>query len=237
MKASFLRCHAELIGKLPVRQAADRRYHFHTEFQRILRNLRGDAAEHFEIPEIQQRNAVRNIFLESLRCELQPTVGHQASWALHLEPLHVIDKASGLTKSIQTGSSGGSGVQNLAYEWDLMGNLKKRKDLNQGILNEEFFYDNLYRLDYSQLNDVVNPRNLDVSYNELGNITWKSDIGSYTYDNAKKHQVTSTGNGWSFEYDNNGNMTKRGGNSIIWTSYNYPSCIGSGPTRGAPILD
>jgi len=62
----------------------------------------------------------------------------------------------------------------------------------------------------------------------MGNITSKSDVGSFTYDASKKHQVTSTSNGWNFAYDENGNMTSGRGRTIEWTSYNYPSCIREG---------
>lgn len=136
-----------------------------------------------------------------------------------------IDAITGWLKSIQSGVGGGAGVQDLAYEWDLVGNLKKRKDVNQSNLTEEFFYDNLYRLDYSTLNASTN---LDLSYDALGNITSKTGVGTYGYHATKKHQVTSTSNGWSFGYDANGNMTDGRGAYTSWTSYNYPLCIRTG---------
>jgi RHS repeat-associated protein len=136
-----------------------------------------------------------------------------------------MDAVTGWLKSIQTGLSGGTGVQNLGYTWDLAGNLKTRKDVTQSNLTEEFFYDNLHRLDYSTLNGVTN---LDLAYDALGNITNKLDVGTYTYDATKKHQVTSTSNGWSFGYDNNGNMTSGRGATITWTSFNYPASITNG---------
>lgn len=135
------------------------------------------------------------------------------------------DSVTGLLKTIQSGVGGGTGVQNLAYTWDLVGNLLSRKDVNQSNLTETFVYDNLYRLDYSQLNAVTN---LDVSYAALGNITSKSDVGTYTYDSTKKHQLVSTSNGWSFTYDNNGNMLTGRGATITWTSYNYPASVTNG---------
>jgi len=141
------------------------------------------------------------------------------------------DSVSGTLKSIQTGLGGGTSVQNLTYEWGSVGNLRKRKDLNQSNLTEEFFYDNLYRLDYSQLNGITN---LDLSYDGLGNIVSKSDVGSYTYHATKRHQVTSTSNGWSFGYDLNGNMTSGRGATINWTSYNLPSSIGIPPLLLTP---
>lgn len=135
------------------------------------------------------------------------------------------DLVTGWLESIRTGVSDGTGVQNLSYEWDLAGNLKKRIDGNQGNLTEEFFYDNLYRLDYSKLGSF---ENLNLAYDLLGNITSKSDFGNYSYHASKKHQVTSAGS-ISMAYDLNGNMTSRGTTSISWTSYNYPLCI----TKGA----
>ena len=64
-----------------------------------------------------------------------------------------------------------------------------------------------------------------MAYDSLGNITSKSDVGTYTYHASKKHQVTSTSNGWTFGYDNNGNMTSGRGATMTWTSYNYTSQI------------
>jgi RHS repeat-associated protein len=135
------------------------------------------------------------------------------------------DAVTGWLKSIQTGVGGGTGVQHLEYQWDLAGNLKKRIDGNQSGLTEEFFYDNLNRLDYSERNGV---ENLNMGYDALGNISSKSDVGNYFYDPTKKHQVTSTSNGWSFAYDDNGNMTSGRGATITWTSSNYPASITSG---------
>ena len=67
-----------------------------------------------------------------------------------------------------------------------------------------------------------------MAYDALGNITSKSDVGSYAYHSTKKHQVTSTSNGWSFGYDGNGNVTNARGATIGWTSYNYAASITNG---------
>ncbi len=145
-----------------------------------------------------------------------------------------IDAATGWVKSIQTGPSGGTSVQNLAYLWDKVGNLTKREDLNQS-LSETFVYDNLYRLDYSQLNGATN---LDLSYDALGNITNKSDVGSYTYHPTKRHAVvgTSGSSNWSFQYDANGNMTTGRGQNISWTSFNLPASITLPGSGGGGML-
>jgi hypothetical protein len=59
-------------------------------------------------------------------------------------------------------------------------------------------------------------------------------VGNYTYHAAKKHAVASTSNGWSFTYDANGNMLTGRGQTLTWTSYNYPSSI-SQATTGGPV--
>ncbi|MGE0467383.1 MAG: RHS repeat domain-containing protein [Steroidobacteraceae bacterium] len=140
------------------------------------------------------------------------------------------DSLTGLMLYRQTGTSAPyTNRQNLSFEWDLNGNLKKRIDGNQSNLTEEFFYDALNRFDYSTLNGT---QNLDLALDAIGNITAKTsatdpaeNIGTYTYHATKKHAVISTSNGWSFGYDANGNMNSYKGNSIAWTSYNLPSAI------------
>jgi RHS repeat-associated protein len=125
----------------------------------------------------------------------------------------------------QTGPGGGSAIQDLAYAWDSNDNLVRRQDLKQG-LTEEFRYDPLDRLDDSRRNGTTN---LDLGYDLIGNIRWKSDVcpttaPCYAYHATRKHAVTAAG-GQSYAYDANGNMTSRGGASIGWTSDNMPSAI------------
>jgi RHS repeat-associated protein len=129
--------------------------------------------------------------------------------------------------------------QNLSFDWDLNGNLKKRIDGNQGNLTEEFFYDALDRLDYAARNGTVS---LDVAYSANGNISSRSDyagLGTFSYDPSRPHAVSAVGGscgsccGWtdSFSYDANGNQTVRYNNgatsaSVSWYSYNLPNSIG-----------
>jgi len=141
------------------------------------------------------------------------------------------DPLTGLIEYRQTGTlAPWTNRQNLSFEWDLNGNLKKRIDVNQSNLTEEFFYDALNRLDYSQLAGATN---LNLTLNAIGNITAKTNpsnpsenVGNYTYHATKKHAVISTSsNGGTYGYDANGNMNSYNGNSIAWTSYNLPSSI------------
>jgi RHS repeat-associated protein len=130
------------------------------------------------------------------------------------------DAANGNLESLQTGPSGGTATQNLVYDWYKVGNLENRKDLNQS-LTENFQYDSLHRLKEVRRNSALT---LSMTYDDIGNIVTKSDVGSYTYHPTRKHAVTSAG-GNAYAYDANGNMTSRSGATVTWTTYNYPQTI------------
>jgi RHS repeat-associated protein len=127
-----------------------------------------------------------------------------------------------------SGVSGGSGVKNLAFLYDEMGNVTQRQDNNLG-LTENVYYDNDYRFSYSKLNGT---QNLSVSYDNTGNITSRSDVAggaTWTYDTVRKHAVTQAGSSaYQYAYDANGNANARQGSSITWASYNYPTSISAG---------
>ncbi len=133
------------------------------------------------------------------------------------------DPANGWLFKRQAGVGGGTGRIDAQVSWDYNGNFTTRQDLKQG-LTETFVYDPLDRLDYSQRNGVTN---LDVTLDAIGNVTWKSDVGSYSYHATKRRAVVTTG-GNSYGYDANGNMTTRNGSTIAYASYNLPTSIASG---------
>ena len=135
------------------------------------------------------------------------------------------DAVTGLLDYIESGVGGGSGLQDVEYSWDKVGNLTRREDINRS-LEELFYYDDLNRLDYSTLNSTTN---LDLTYDAMGNISVKDDVttSTWTYHSTKKHAVTAAGSN-SYAYDSNGNMTTRNGDTITWASYNYPSEIEEG---------
>lgn len=128
----------------------------------------------------------------------------------------------------------GSGiVQNLTFDFDVLGNLVERKD-NLQALTETLQYDNLNRLDQSDITGVgINT----YAYDSLGNITSKSDVGAYTYgqNNAGPHAVTQTSglNNASYTYDANGNQLAGDGRTITWSSYNKPTLINKGSSSSA----
>ena len=135
------------------------------------------------------------------------------------------DPVSGELEYRETGIGAGAAIQNLAWEWDTNGNLTRRQDQNQGLL-EEFRYDLLDRLGQSRLNGAVN---LELDYDAVGNIRRKSDIcpgtsACFAYHATHKHAVVSAGTR-SYAYDANGNMTSRGGAAIAWSNDNLPLSI------------
>jgi RHS repeat-associated protein len=155
---------------------------------------------------------------------------------------HVIDETLGTTSAVRiqsaydgvtswvntrTVGSGGSlnNLQNLAYQWDLNGNLSQRQDQIQS-LTEALNYDNLNRIQTSTLNGT---QNLSMAIDNTGNITSRTEGGAtypYTYDTTHKHAIATLGGTLhTYTYDANGNMATRDGSSLTWASYNLPTMI------------
>src|SRR5690606_12717178 len=146
------------------------------------------------------------------------------------------DPATGQLQTITTGRSGNpTSVQNLAYDWDAVGNLTQRQDLNRS-LTEAFSYDELNRLQQTALNSVVTD---PLSYDALGNIQQKTVAGAattYVYDlagAAGPHAVTALTDSAgatvaSYQYDANGNLISGNGHSVTWDAANYPTAISQG---------
>jgi hypothetical protein len=81
------------------------------------------------------------------------------------------------TNDLMTRKEGTEGVansrQDLAYQWDLNGNLLQRQDLKQS-LTEVFVHDTLNRASHSTLNGTTNPT---VGYDEAGIVRPNHHIG------------------------------------------------------------
>jgi RHS repeat-associated protein len=166
------------------------------------------------------------------------------------------DASTGRIKTIQTGTSGS--IVNLAYSWDQMGNLYQRNDTVTGV-NETLGYNTL-----NWLRSSVGAGSMVVTYDRIGNITYKSDLtfaggtGNYCYysptattpcySNAPAvgpHAVQSisgtvsngTGSGFSnptYKYDYNGNMTLGGGRTATYTTANMTATVI--PTGGTDTI-
>ena len=82
-------------------------------------------------------------------------------------------------------------VQDIGYTFDGVGNVTSRSGYLNGI-SEHFNYDALHRLTrYSHSGIDARPA-VDLTYDAIGNITHKSDVGTYIYDNtqAGPHALT-----------------------------------------------
>lgn len=153
------------------------------------------------------------------------------------------DASTGLPTAFRAGPS--DGVAAFDYSWDNVGNLTYRSDNHQGTF-EYACYDTLNRLtEYAAGNGVTacssSQNHTVVGYNALGNITSKSDVGSYGYPSAGQvlpHAVSSisgTVNGVanpSYSYDSNGNMTAGAGRSVSYTAFNMANTI----TQGSSVV-
>lgn len=149
------------------------------------------------------------------------------------------DQASGLMGAREGGVGGGTGLINAAVAWDLNGNLAQRQDLKlTPAVTEVFEYDSLNRFDRSTRNGS---QNLDIVLNPSGNITSRqvdvqtplayiytgAQTGCSYYTHTQPRAVRKVGS-TVYCYDKNGNMVKRGGSNISYTSYNLPAMINSG---------
>lgn len=111
-------------------------------------------------------------------------------------------------------TSTGSGVQNLTMDWFYVtGNMKSRKD-NLFNLMDEFEYDNLNRLKRSYM---VSQSDVVLTYNNNGNINYKTDAGNYTYNPSKINAVSNITNQQLYVSTNEQN--------ISYTSFFQPKIL------------
>ena len=93
------------------------------------------------------------------------------------------DAATGLIRRIQSGVGESSGVQNLGYSFDSLGNLLARDELNQDVF-ELFGYDRLNRLTGGTVydfDDITRRESKTYRYDAVGNMVNKSDVGAADY--------------------------------------------------------
>jgi RHS repeat-associated protein len=140
-------------------------------------------------------------------------------------------EATGRINNIEAGPS--NSVLYYSYAWDVAGNLTARAEWTLSV-GETFTYDTTNRVTGSSIGGTAK----SVSYDGDGNITYKSDVGTYNYTaagSAQPHAIQSitgtvnSGSGYvtnpSYAYDNNGNMLSGGGRSISYTATNQASSM------------
>ncbi len=154
------------------------------------------------------------------------------------------DPANGRLLRHNTDVVGLFAVQDITYAWDDIGNLQSRHNQStnaqggQNNLQESFCYDGLNRLIKTNPNTASTSlcgggaSSQDIEYTSLGNIIRKQGVGTYTYahtnntsaaNDAGLHAVTSTSDGRTYQYDNNGNITVERLNGTVSRTLNYTS--------------
>lgn len=131
--------------------------------------------------------------------------------------------------------SGAGEVQDLDYGYDDRLNLTHRTDaLQPQNTTERFRYDAIHRLTCAYFGEVESasaPCALRYDYALNGNLTFKSDVGTLTYDDPlHPHAATSTElfTG-TFGYDAVGNQIARpGGTTVRYTPFDLPERITQG---------
>lgn len=145
------------------------------------------------------------------------------------------DPANGHLTKMSAYDPFGVELQEVDYLFDVLGNLKSRHDLSaNNNLREDFSYDGLNRLQQVQLTapalGLTSPQEtLALHYDATGNISWKSDVGTYTYGSgpAGPHAVTQAGSK-TYTYDLNGNQLSGDGRSISYTVFDKATSLTAG---------
>ncbi len=150
--------------------------------------------------------------------------------------------------TLPDGSSGTKTVQDYTYTYDAVGNIVTIVDNSDLETRKQmdYAYDDLYRLTSAVSRNAGNWEDYThtYEYDALGNITYRSDVGYYSYEGdegesyANPHAVTKItsepeGGGSviaEYSYDHNGNMLGDGRTEYHWDYNNRISSILVGDT-------
>lgn len=135
---------------------------------------------------------------------------------------------TGFVENISAVGLTANSLQKYSMKWDHVGNLIYRAEGAFGAGEERFQYDSHNRLfgyHFIKNGQAVNGGSLFVSYNDMGNITDKTDVGAYSYNSpgatsVRPHAVISAGN-HAYTYDSNGNMLADNVNGIESRAFDY----------------
>jgi RHS repeat-associated protein len=122
-----------------------------------------------------------------------------------------------LTDIVTTKS--GNTLLNLHYTFDNVGNILSVVDTARGETTN-YSYDDLNRLMSASITTGGNQYSRSWQYDSIGNMTQRVENGvttSYQYNDAtSKHAVTHLNNVLKYQYDPNGNMTTRDGDTLVY---------------------
>jgi RHS repeat-associated protein len=147
----------------------------------------------------------------------------QFKYGNNLRTNRTYNAQTGLLETIKTPGAYEAWIQNWTYSFNAIGTLTQRNDLKRS-LTEDFHYDNLNRLTETLKNSsLVN----SITYDEIGNILTKSDVGTYTYGTATNgphavQSITTTA----------GSILNTATQNITYTSFDKVSTI----LQGADLM-
>lgn len=142
-------------------------------------------------------------------------------------------------------TTGGTAYQDLQYAYTVDGNISEIDDhlVAAGAGDQSLSYDGLSRLTLATgpYGTAGATASITYSYDELGNLTANSKVGSYTYPTSgptsvRPHAVTTAGSN-SYTYDGNGNMTAGSGRSFTYNLENKPLTITIGGQTTTFVYD
>ena len=115
-------------------------------------------------------------------------------------------------------------LQNLTYSYDPNGNVTQIVDASSTLSAKTtaYVYDDLNRLLSATVSSAADANNgtQSYTYNAIGNLSTRSDVGSYVYTGnvgtnyANPHAATTAG-ATSYTYDNNGNLATSAVTTIV----------------------
>jgi RHS repeat-associated protein len=143
----------------------------------------------------------------------------------------------GLVQTI-TASKAGTTLQSWSIGYDSVGNVTRRAESVTGVV-DTIDYDPLNRLIAASATTNGNPATTLTMQYLGGNITYKSDVGSYSYPAAgsgavRPHAVTGITSNQAgiadkaYTYDANGNMLTGDGRTLTWNAFDMPVSISRG---------
>lgn len=118
-----------------------------------------------------------------------------------------------------------STLYNASYQYNGLGSLVSRESLRDNTINsrdEKYYYDSLQRLTSVEINGITDAK--EFTYDVLGNIRSKNNLGTYEYNGAKPHAVSRVNN-VDYIYNANGAIVTGGNRTVSWTAFNKPASI------------
>ena len=145
---------------------------------------------------------------------------------------------------LTTGSSGTT-YQDLRYVYTVDGNVSDIYDnlIAAGGGDQHLSYDSLSRLTLANgpYGTAGANASLTYTYDELGNLTLNSQVGTYTYpvsgsNSVRPHAVSTAGSN-TYTYDANGNLTAGAGRTLTYNLENKPLTITIGSQTTTFVYD